>query len=177
MSQGSIPPKVTDNAVAVWSMQIKINMVISIAMLKDCFLVCVSQMGPNCISKIEGRYGSEQFCFMMKNNIVPILKKEAERVFIMDRFPVHICSVVRQWFNEQNGISLSLLPGKSGDFNPVAKVGEALVKHLNSHPVDVKTVEELWSAVSNEFKKICTPSFIQNALVEMREVMNNVCDS
>lgn len=128
------------------------------------------------MSKIQGRYGSDQFVAIMKNNIVPILRNDADRVFIMDQFPVHICSAVKQWFNEQHGISLLLLPGKSGDFNIVSKIGEDLVKHLNSQSIDLKSVDELWVVVSNGLKKLCTPSVIQNALLEIRETMNNVCD-
>jgi len=94
----------------------------------------------------------------------------------MDQFPVHICSPVKQSFNEQHGISLLLLPGKSGHFNIFYKIGGHLVKHLNSQSVDLKSVDEFWVVVSNGFQKYCTPSVIQNYFLEIRETMNNVCD-
>lgn len=114
---------------------------------------------------------------MMKTHIVPILKKDAEIVFFMDQFPVHVCSVVKQWFHDQQGIKLMLLPPKSGDFNPVSQVGEALVKHFDWKRVEVKTVDDLWITVSTGFKEICTSSIVHNAVFDTRVKMNSVCDS
>lgn len=140
-------------------------------------LVCISQSGPNNLARIQGRYGSAQFFSMMNNHIVPILKKEVERIFIMDLFPIHVCSAVKKWFDEREGINLMLLPAKSCDFNPISQVGDALVRHINWKRVEVKNLDELWLNVSTGFKEICTNSIVQNAVFDIREKMNSVCDS
>lgn len=113
----------------------------------------------------------------MEGSIVPHLTGKEERVFILDSFPVHTCVAVQQWFARKQGISVVLLPPKSGELNPVAKVCAAFVKKLNSECVDITNVDELWGKLSTEFVSFCSSESFENCIKEIPRLVEIIAQN
>jgi len=140
--------------------------------------VTLSWDGSISIGQIDGRYGSDQCVSLLSKN--EQLKQDnvgRNQLYIMDQFPVHLCSAVKSWFNSKKSASQLILPPKSGDLMPVIQVAEQLVQNLNSVRVDIQDKVELWENVSAVFHDPATRAIIRNAIVNFPDILKNVFES
>ncbi len=100
------------------------------------------------MTKIEGRFGSQQFISMVEKHIVPTLQEGKERQCVMDKFPVHICTAVEQCFTANKAVSSLIPPSNFGELMPVGKICERIVKLLNSDGINVDSNDVLWEHIS-----------------------------
>lgn len=129
----------------------------------------------NVIVQIKERYGSKLFLDLIENNILPNLNRGCEdKKFVVDQFPVLVCSTVRDWFTKQNKLSLLILPPNSSDLNPVSKLCDYIVKTLNSKRVDVKNVTELWKNISETFHAVTTTTFVGDCITQIPVLIETI---
>ena len=136
-------------------------------------------MGPTCISKIQGRYGSDQMIRLLDEHIGPALVGDHQPPvsFILDQFPVHLCSPVKDWFSRHDGINLAVLPPKSMDLMPVHKIGDLLVDHINRQDVDIQNVDALWNSISKNFSAMSRKGLFNTTLAEISELAKMICEN
>lgn len=137
-------------------------------------LVIITGSGPNSIFKIEGRYESEQFISLVRKNMCLLV--EEDRLFYMDRFPVHKCDAVKDWFGKQK-CALLLLPEKSQDLMPVFSVAQLIVNKINSQKLDISNCDQLWDSVSSTFNSFTSHTILDvlHAFMpsKLKDVVNN----
>lgn len=97
--------------------------------------------------------------------------------FIVDQFPVHLCSPVRNWFSSHDGINLAVLPPKSMDLMPVHKICDLIVDHINRLDVDVTNVNDLWNTTSQNFSRMSRKGLFNTALTEMSDLDRMICEN
>ncbi len=88
---------------------------------------------PPVIHKIEGRFGSQAYLNLLQQHVRPhvgLSSNEEMRYLFHDRFPVHTCAAVHDWFQSTPGITLVNLPANSPDLMPLLNVGERVVEEL-----------------------------------------------
>ncbi len=136
-------------------------------------------MEPTCISKIQGRFGSDQMIRLLDEHIKPAVGKgdRSPTSFIVDNFPVHLCSPVRDWFSSHDGIALAVLPPKSMDLMPVHKICDLIVEHINRQDLDINSVNVLWNTVSENFNVMSRKGLFNSDLAEMSALAKMICDS
>ena len=179
MTFGSIPPKGKD-AIAVWGKRFNgIAIPFICILILFCAIVCSSQIGPSCMSQIQGRYGSDQMIRMLDDHIGPAVggSGQPQMTFIVDNFPVHLCSPVRDWFSTHDGVTLCVLPPKSMDLMPVHKICDLIVEHTNRQNVDVTSVNVLWNTILENFKKMLGKGLFNSALTETADLAKMICDN
>ena len=130
------------------------------------------------IGKIDGRYGSDQCVSLLcKNEKLNQDTVGCHQLYIMDQFPVHLCSAVKSWFKSKKSATQLILPPKSGDLMPVIQVAEHLVQKLNSNRVDIQDRNELWEHVSALFHDPSTRAMIRNAIAHFPDILKNVFET
>lgn len=114
----------------------------------------------------------------MESNVLPIVNDGCQdRTFVMDQFPVHICSAVTDWFKKQTNISLLLLPPNSFDLNPVSKVCDQIATTLNSKNIDIKSASELWKSVSDIFYTATSTTFISDCIMQIPHIIETIAEN
>lgn len=142
-------------------------------------IVCISGGGPNCIARIEGRFGSKQYVDLLNEYILPVCSTgPPNRLFVVDNFPVHLSSSIKEWFTTKDKIDYIVLPPKSSDLMPISKLGNAIVDHVNSSVQnDIKNNSDLYKAIVQSFQTICARLSFQNLFIEMSETIKTISES
>jgi len=138
------------------------------------FSVVIAQSGPNSIFKIEGRYGSDQFLGLLQKNMSLLDENDTDHTYIIDRFPVHLSSSVKCWFDNNKGKSLILLPLKSPDLTPISKLSDYIINKVNSEKFDIDNTADLWDAVQKVFNDRSSTHAITGFASQMPNIVEEI---
>ncbi len=129
------------------------------------------------IQKVEGRFGSEAYLDLLEKHVKPhVSSSEEMRYLFHDRFPVHTCAVVNNWFDSTPGITLTNLPSNSPDLMPLLTVGEKVVEELRKQSITVASRAEMWGEVSSMFQAVCKDVFIEELFSQMPLVLKHISE-
>jgi len=93
---------------------------------------------------------------------------------MMDRFPVHLSSSVKDWFSNKEGKSLGLLPLKSPDLMPISKLSEYIIEKVNSGRVDIDSTADLWDLVHKIFNDRSSSHVIKTLTSEIPNIVQSI---
>lgn len=99
---------------------------------------------------------------------------DTDHTYIMDRFPVHMSSTVKDWFISSKRQSLILLPFKSPDLMPISKLADYIIEKVNSERVDIDNTAELWDVVQKVFNDRSSAHVINRFASEIPTIVQDI---
>lgn len=132
---------------------------------------------PHVIEKIEGRFGSQYYLNLLQQHVRQHVSSDGtQRYLLHDRFPVHTCAAVEEWFRSIPGITLINLPANSPDLMPLLNVGERVVEELRKNSITADNKEEMWQEVSSMFESVCKDVFVEELFSNIPLVLKHISE-
>lgn len=73
------------------------------------------------IIKIDGKFNSEKYLRILRNNVVPAMNQDHQRIYMHDNSPVHTAHCVQEYLTKQRFRTMFWCP-MSPDLNPIENV-------------------------------------------------------
>jgi transposase len=120
-----------------------------IVMVWGCFIG--KELGPLvAIDKDRGKVNSSNYCQLLKETLVPFLRKHPGATFMQDNAPIHNSKFTKT-FLQKKGITAMKWPAQSPDLNPIENIWNQLKIALDKRRPRVKNEDELIEAMQEEW--------------------------
>lgn len=114
-------------------------------------------IGPSSLAPVDGNIDTECYINLLTDNLLPLDLPGATLTFQQDNAPAHKSRRTMRWLSD-HGIEVMQWPAQSPDLNPVENAWARLKQNLEER-VDIKTMEDLWKAIQQEWASIPSDYF------------------
>lgn len=139
---------------------------------------CLTGEGTGELIRIDGNVNTDKYIKILEQGLIKTIEDydfDAKKVlFMQDGAPAHTAKATLNWLKLQ-GINKIDWPAQSPDLNPIENLWEIIDKKIRSRDVKPSNANELWNAVSEEWKNI-DKSLVRNLYLSMNRRITQVLE-
>ena len=138
---------------------------------------CFTRLGVGPLVRLEGRLSAIDYINILETHLAPFLEGLGEEAYTFqdDNAPIHTAKKTTKW-KQDNMIPCLPWPPQSPDLNPMEHLWDELERRVRKHSVLPKNLNELFSILQKDWKKI-PRSTLENLVDSMPCRVQAVCKS